>query len=138
MTITVSVSDQYIQQAKRRYTDSRMNYQLNNVSNELLDTQKIMVQNIEDVIHRGESLNSMFYSGIQCIRAIYLGISGRNVLTRSSTCLVLDVKAGNLSEMSRKYKEDAVTLNRKSMLTKIAALVVLIVIALLFIRFKFY
>lgn len=31
------------------------------VSNELQDVTRIMVSNIEDVIHRGEALNSLFF-----------------------------------------------------------------------------
>ena len=49
--------DQYIQGAKRKYTD-RNRYAMQAVNNELHDVTRIMVSNIEDVIHRGEALNS--------------------------------------------------------------------------------
>ena len=41
----------------RQYTDSRSPKQLNRINNELADVQRIMVQNIEDVIQRGEQLS---------------------------------------------------------------------------------
>lgn len=52
--------DPYIQQAKRKYAD-RNRYAMSAVSNELQDVARIMVSNIEDVIHRGEALNSMLF-----------------------------------------------------------------------------
>lgn len=39
--------------------DSRARSHLTNINSELQDVQRIMVQNIEDVIHRGESLTSI-------------------------------------------------------------------------------
>ncbi|MFH4979968.1 hypothetical protein AB6A40_006677 [Gnathostoma spinigerum] len=53
--------DQYIQQAKRKYTD-RSRHVMSAVSNELQDVTRIMVSNIEDVIHRGEALNSKSFA----------------------------------------------------------------------------
>lgn len=53
------LSDSYIQQVRRNYTD-RNAYGMSAVSNELRDVTRIMVSNIEDVIHRGEALNSEF------------------------------------------------------------------------------
>lgn len=56
------IVDSYIQGAKRKYLDSRARHNLSNVHTELQDVQRIMVQNIEDVIHRGEALTSQWYS----------------------------------------------------------------------------
>ncbi|KJH48271.1 glutathione-disulfide reductase [Dictyocaulus viviparus] len=78
--------DQYIQQAKKRYID-RNRYAMSAVSSELQDVARIMVSNIEDVIHRGEALN------------------------------ILEAKASDLSGISRKYREDAKALNRRLMTT---------------------
>jgi len=50
-------SDQYIQQAKRKYGD-RQRMAMTAVSGELQDVARLMVSNIEDVLHRGEALNS--------------------------------------------------------------------------------
>jgi len=104
--------DQYLQTAKRRYVDGRGGggslagrQQLGNINTELQDVQKIMVQNIEDVIHRGEALT------------------------------ILDDKATHLSALSKKYKEDARYLNLRSTYTKIALVVILIGAFLLMIRF---
>lgn len=50
--------DNYIQKAKKNYTDSRTSRNLNQLNVELQDVQRIMVQNIDDVLQRGESLSS--------------------------------------------------------------------------------
>ncbi|CAI4225954.1 unnamed protein product [Auanema sp. JU1783] len=81
--------DQYIQQAKRKYAD-RSRYAMSAVSNELQDVARIMVSNIEDVIHRGEALN------------------------------ILEARATDLSGLSKKYREDAKALNRRSTFFKVA------------------
>jgi len=73
--------DTYIQKAKRTYADSRGNRNLNALNNELQDVQRIMVQNIDDVLQRGAVLSE------------------------------LESKSQNLSMMSAKYKKDAATLN---------------------------
>lgn len=52
-------SDSYIQQMRRHHAD-RNAYGMSAVGNELRDVTRIMVSNIEDVIHRGEALNSKF------------------------------------------------------------------------------
>ncbi|KAH7705641.1 vesicle trafficking protein SEC22b [Aphelenchoides avenae] len=80
--------DQYIQGAKRKYTD-RNRYAMQAVNNELHDVTRIMVSNIEDVIHRGEALN------------------------------ILETRASDLSSLSKKYREDAKQLNRRSAMFKL-------------------
>lgn len=55
------ITDTYIQQAKRKFTDKNR-YAMSQVNNELKDVQRIMVSNIEDVIHRGEALNSKYFN----------------------------------------------------------------------------
>ena len=49
--------DTYIQKAKRTYADSRGNRNLNTLNTELQDVQRIMVQNIDDVLQRGAVLS---------------------------------------------------------------------------------
>lgn len=83
--------DTYIQKAKKTYTDSRIRRNLNNLNNELQDVQRIMVQNIDDVMQRGVILSD------------------------------LDSKAQNLSILSQKYKKDATYLNMKSFYMKLLA-----------------
>lgn len=58
MVMLVFILDAYIQNAKKKYVDRQSRGQLHAVHSELQDVQRIMVQNIEDVIHRGEALNS--------------------------------------------------------------------------------
>ncbi|KAH3794744.1 vesicle-trafficking protein SEC22b-like [Dreissena polymorpha] len=97
--------DTYIQKVRKNYMDSRARKNLSSINTELQDVQRIMVQNIDDVLQRGDSLS------------------------------VLDSKASHLSTMSSKYKKDAKYLNLRSSYAKIAAIVAVIVVFLLFIRF---
>ncbi|XP_022200020.1 vesicle-trafficking protein SEC22b-B [Nilaparvata lugens] len=83
--------DTYIQKARKMYTDSRVRKNLNTLNTELQDVQRIMVQNIDDVLQRGTVLSE------------------------------LDSKAQNLSILSQKYKKDAAYLNMKSVYFKMAA-----------------
>ena len=76
--------DTYIQKAKKSYSDTRGRRNLNNLNNELQDVQRIMVQNIDDVLQRGAVLSE------------------------------LENKSQNLTEMSRKYRKDAESLNATS------------------------
>merc|ERR1712226_1652297 len=97
--------DTYIQKAKKTYSDNRGRRNLNNLNTELQDVQRIMVQNIDDVLQRGEALSA------------------------------LDDKASKLATLSQKYKKDAHYLNLKSSYAKIGAVLVIIVIFLLFLRY---
>lgn len=80
----------YIQKAKKVFTDSRARRNLSALNTELQDVQRIMVQNIDDVLQRGVVLSE------------------------------LDTKAQNLSILSQKYKKDATFLNTKSFYMKAA------------------
>merc|ERR1712098_27727 len=73
--------DTYIQKAKKSYSDTRGRRNLSNLNTELQDVQRIMVQNIDDVLQRGAVLSELEY------------------------------KSQNLTEMSRKYRKDAESLN---------------------------
>jgi len=95
--------DNYIQKIKKTFMDSRARRNLNQLNNELQDVQKIMVQNIDDVLQRGLAISE------------------------------LDNKATNLSALSQKYKKDARYLNLRATYAKIAfALVIILVIFLYF------
>ena len=74
-----------IQKAKKTYSDTRGRRNLSNLNTELQDVQRIMVQNIDDVLQRGAVLSE------------------------------LENKSQNLTEMSRKYKKDAESLNATSL-----------------------
>jgi len=82
--------DTYIQKAKKQFSDSRSRRNLNVINNQLQDVQRIMVQNIDDVLQRGTVLSE------------------------------LDTKTQNLSMLTQKYKKDATYLNTKSMYVKAA------------------
>lgn len=88
--------------------DSRARKNLSNINTELQDVHRIMVQNIEDVLVRGESLSA------------------------------LDSKASDLSVISQKYRKDARYLNLRSTYAKIAAIVIVIIVLLLFLRYTIW
>lgn len=93
----------YIQKAKKVFSDGRSRRNMNTLNNQLQDVQRIMVQNIDDVLQRGTVLSE------------------------------LDTKTQNLSMLSQKYKKDAAHLNSKSMYVKaVAALVAFLVFLLYF------
>nr|CAG4642903.1 EOG090X0HBC [Evadne anonyx] len=83
--------DTYIQKARRSFMDSRARRNLSALNTELQDVQRIMVQNIDDVLQRGSLLSD------------------------------LDNKAQNLNQISQRYKKDARHLNMQSTYAKIAA-----------------
>ncbi|CAH8831179.1 unnamed protein product [Trichobilharzia szidati] len=72
-----------------------------------LDVQRIMVQNIDDVLQRGEALST------------------------------LDARASNLSSMSKKYRQDASALNLQSAYVKyvLFCILLLAVFTYFYIRF---
>lgn len=51
--------DTYIQKAKKTYQDSRSRRNLGTLNTELHDVQRIMVQNIDDVLQRGAVLSEL-------------------------------------------------------------------------------
>jgi len=94
--------DAYIQKARKTVMDSRSRRNLSALNTELQDVQRIMVQNIDDVINRGAVLADM------------------------------DTKAQNLSMLSQKYKKDATYLNWKSAYAKAAAGFIVIFVFVLY------
>ena len=87
----IILADTYIQKARRSFMDSRARRNLSALNTELQDVQRIMVQNIDDVLQRGSLLSD------------------------------LDNKAQNLNQISQRYKKDARHLNMQSTYAKIAA-----------------
>jgi len=94
--------DVYIQQAKRAIMDHRARRNLINLNTELQDVQRIMVQNIDDVLQRGAAISD------------------------------LDNKASNLSLMSQKYRKDTRYLNISSTYAKVAAGGVILLVFILY------
>ncbi|CAF0881793.1 unnamed protein product [Brachionus calyciflorus] len=89
--------DSHIQKTKKQYLDTRRS-NMNRINTELQEVHKIMVQNIDDVLQRGEALTS------------------------------LDDKAANLRLLSDKYKKNAHNLNKQSTMARIGAVIVVIII----------
>lgn len=84
------ITDNTIQAAKKKFSAARTRRNINQLSNELQDVQRIMVQNIGDVLQRGGAINE------------------------------LDSKASNLSLMSQNYKKGARRLNTRATYAKVA------------------
>lgn len=97
--------DTFIQKKKKSYVDSRARRNLSSINTELQDVQRIMVANIEEVLQRGEALSA------------------------------LDTKASNLSSLAQKYRSDAKLLNTRSTYAKVAAVAVVIVTLIIYVRF---
>ncbi|GCC21726.1 hypothetical protein chiPu_0020201 [Chiloscyllium punctatum] len=97
--------DTYIQKTKKSYIDSRARRNLGSINTELQDVQRIMVANIEEVLQRGEALSA------------------------------LDTKASSLSNLSKKYRQDAKYLNMRSTYAKLAAVAVFSIMLIVYVRF---
>merc|ERR1712004_109521 len=97
--------DTYIQKAKKTYQDSRSRRNLGTLNTELHDVQRIMVQNIDDVLQRGAVLSE------------------------------LDTKAQNLKHHSDKYKKNAATLNATSLVAIRAGASILLFIFFIWYKF---
>ncbi|XP_071948192.1 vesicle-trafficking protein SEC22b-like [Antedon mediterranea] len=100
--------DTYLSKAKKTYVDSRQRRHLTGIKSELHDVQRIMVQNIDDVMQRGIAISD------------------------------LDEKASNLVYNSEKYKRDAKNLNLRSRNAKIAAVTSIVVTFLIYLRFWWF
>uniref|UniRef100_A0AAV2JQS8 Vesicle-trafficking protein SEC22b n=1 Tax=Knipowitschia caucasica TaxID=637954 RepID=A0AAV2JQS8_KNICA len=97
--------DNYIQKAKKMFADSRARRNLSSINTELQDVQRIMVANIEEVLQRGEALSA------------------------------LNTKASNLSSLAKKYQSDAKYLNTRSAYAKLAAMAVVLLTLIIYVRF---
>ncbi|CAH8479195.1 unnamed protein product [Schistosoma bovis] len=98
--------DHVIHKTQKIYSDSRSS-NLSQLNVALQDVQRIMVQNIDDVLQRGEALST------------------------------LDSRASNLSTMSKKYRQDAHSLNLQSVYVKyiLFCILLLVVFTYFYIRF---
>lgn len=77
--------DTYIQKAKKIFTDSRARRNLSAINNQLQDVQRIMVQNIDDVLQRGTVL-----SGKKNCIIFYVSVFKQiSLLLRKSVCNVI-------------------------------------------------
>ncbi|CAB3984720.1 Vesicle-trafficking SEC22b [Paramuricea clavata] len=97
--------DNYIQKVRKNFMDSRSRRNINRLNDELHDVQRIMVQNIDEVLQRGETLTE------------------------------LDDKAGKLKYQSGKYKSDAQYLNLRTAYAKYAAVAIVLLIFIIYVRY---
>jgi hypothetical protein len=54
-------TDNYIQKVRKNFMDSRSRRNINRLNDELHDVQRIMVQNIDEVLQRGETLSGEIF-----------------------------------------------------------------------------
>lgn len=83
--------DTCIQESKKKLNATRSRRHINQLSNDLQDVHRVMVQNIGDVLQRGAAISD------------------------------LDSKASNLSLMSQNYKKGARMLNNRATYAKVMA-----------------
>jgi len=100
--------DTFIQKTKRLYIDTRTQRNLNKLNEDLQDVQKIMTQNIQDVLGRGERLDSVV------------------------------AKSQGLRDASGKYAKDARHLNRLALLRKYGPLAVIVLLLVGFLWWRFF
>merc|ERR1712228_807369 len=97
--------DTYIQKAKKIYTDSRGRRNLSALNTELHDVQRIMVQNIDDVLQRGVVMDELYS------------------------------KSNNLAAQSAQFRKDATSLNATSWVAIGAGLSVLFIVFFFWYKF---
>ena len=100
--------DTFIQKTKKLYIDTRTQRNLNKLNEELNDVQDIMKQNIQDVLGRGEKLDSVV------------------------------AKSSSLRDASGKYAKDARNLNMRAMLRKYGPLAVVLLLVMAIIYWRFF
>lgn len=123
--------DTYIQKAKKIFTDSRARRNLSAINNQLQDVQRIMVQNIDDVLQRGTVLSGKKKTTNVTHNANRVFFYF-NVINGMTVCLELDTKTQNLSMLTQKYKKDATYLNTKSFYVKAAAGCIVLIVFILY------
>lgn len=126
------VSDTYIQKNKKAYIDSRARQNLGSINTELQDVQRIMVANIEEVLQRGEALSSK-YIHYSFFATPFIPESKSIDLHLSFSAL--DTKASNLFTLAKKYRSDAKYLNTRSTYAKVAAVAVVCITLIIYVRF---
>ena len=118
-----------IQRVKRQYQDPRAAKNLDKLNEELSDVTRIMTQNIQDVLGRGEVIDriSLFKSSF-C----------RHVLLNNATEMRLTSE--KIKESSKKYLKDTKRLNLLALYHKYGppVAVLLFILFILYIRYYWF
>lgn len=114
--------DTFIQKTKRIYQDSRAQDNLSKLNEDLQDVTRIMTKNMEDLLWRGDNLDST------AARLIYTDF------------LEMSALSDQLRDSSLKYRKDAQNLNLQLLYRKygIPALVILFVVFILGLRYYLF
>lgn len=54
-------SETFLLKTKKSYLDTRSHRNLNQLNEDLHDVQRIMLQNIDDILQRGEQLSGLYF-----------------------------------------------------------------------------
>lgn len=124
--------DTFIQKTKKVYNDSKTQRNLQKLNSELKDVHSIMTKNINEVISRGERLESMLCNLLSAAReSIWIQAF---ILTWSNViCFSTDVaqKSTRLAQESKRYAAQAKHANRMRIVRQYAPIgIVVIVVAM--------
>lgn len=125
--------DTVIQRVKRQYKDPRAQRNLEKLNEELTDVTRIMTQNIQDVLGRGEVLDR------KKRRPSVTGIVGRaSEPPGSGIETEMRTTSGKLVQDSKKYLKDTKKLNLLALYHKYGPPVAAILVVLFFLYIRYY
>ena len=128
LTLIFFALDTTIHRLKRRFNDSRSQRNIGKLNDDLQDVTRIMTMNIQDVLGRGEKLES---TAAPCSCAFCVTDRDVSEMTEISS---------QLTSETRKYAKNASDINMQLLYRKygLPVMVLLIVLVVLYIRFAFF
>lgn len=134
--------DTFIQKTKKLYMDTRAQRNVNKLNEDLADVQKIMMTNIQEVLGRGERLDSARAPRHSPREVGYRPVHDRSLhraACRRLACARADVMkhSGRLRDGAREYSKQAKYLNTQMLLRKYGPVVLIISIVLLALYWRF-
>lgn len=75
VTISYFVTDTYIQKLRRQYSDQRGRRHMHQLREDLNDVQRIMMDNIDDVLQRGAALSGKWRKKFGILNLKYISMS---------------------------------------------------------------
>lgn len=115
--------DTFIQKTKKVYNDSKTQRNLHKLNSELKNVHSIMTKNINEVISRGERLEST-----SCIHTILTTTYTNFVLSHCLSCTDVAQKSTRLTQESKRYAAQAKHANRMRVIRQYAPIGVVIVV----------
>lgn len=123
----IDVLDNFIQKAKRQYKDSRAQWNLDKLNNDLEDVHRIMTRNIQDVLGRGEALSRTT-------------LHQHTLSTDGFICVEMSSFSEKLVNESRKFHKDTKNLNWAALYQKYGppGIVLLVVFLVFYVRYYWF